>query len=211
MSVSALENENDISLENPTVKLREAAFFGSSEQRALTAAQKGTLTHKFLEKARFSQLDENALEASLSAEADLLCKQGVFTQDELKYIDINCLAEFFRREVGVRLLHAENVMRETSFIMRRSASELKPQWKDTDSWVIIQGMIDCYFPLKNEDGYVLLDYKTDRFRNEEDKKQRIEQYMKQINFYRCAIAESTGKSVKEAYICFLNEKNEIKV
>ena len=68
--------------------------------------------------------------------------------------------------------------------------------------MLVQGIIDCFF--EEEDGLVLLDYKTnriDRNRSFEEEAERLRRsYAKQIEIYSSALSEATGKKVKESYL-----------
>ena len=68
--------------------------------------------------------------------------------------------------------------------------------------MLVQGIIDCFF--EEEDGLVLLDYKTnriDRNRSFEDEAERLlRSYGKQIEIYSSALSAATGKKIKESYL-----------
>ena len=61
--------------------------------------------------------------------------------------------------------------------------------------IFVQGIIDAFF--YEEDGIVLLDYKTDRVR---DPSELTDRYRVQLAQYRKALERVTGKDVKETYI-----------
>ena len=60
---------------------------------------------------------------------------------------------------------------------------------------MIQGIIDMYF--ENEEGIVLVDYKTDRVKDVEEIKKR---YEVQLKYYKKAIEKMLGIKVKNTYI-----------
>jgi ATP-dependent helicase/nuclease subunit A len=60
---------------------------------------------------------------------------------------------------------------------------------------LIQGIIDVFF--EEEDGLVLLDYKTDSVKTGED---LVKRYKKQMELYKEAIERSRGKIVKKVYL-----------
>ena len=79
---------------------------------------------------------------------------------------------------------------------------------DGDQLVLIQGVIDAY--LEEEDGLVLIDYKTDRIPEGEDWKEfLLGRYQFQVDCYRQALEQVTGKKVKEAVIYSLEKQGEI--
>ena len=67
---------------------------------------------------------------------------------------------------------------------------------------LVQGIIDLYF--EEEDGVVLVDYKTDRV---ETAAELAERYRIQLQYYARAIRRISGKTVKEIliYSLYLSE------
>ena len=70
--------------------------------------------------------------------------------------------------------------------------------------ILIQGIIDVWF--EEEDGIVLLDYKTDRVRNASQLK---ELYHAQLDYYAQALEQLLEKPVKEKIIYSFALKEEI--
>ena len=58
--------------------------------------------------------------------------------------------------------------------------------------VLVQGIIDVYF--EEEDGLVVLDYKTDKVFHAQD---LVVRYRAQLEYYAQALERLTGKKVKE--------------
>lgn len=66
----------------------------------------------------------------------------------------------------------------------------------------MQGIIDVYF--EEEDGLVVLDYKTDRVRTADE---LVRRYQSQLTYYARALSQITGKAVKErSFIHLLLER-----
>ena len=65
----------------------------------------------------------------------------------------------------------------------------------SEQLVLVQGIIDLYF--EEDDGLVLLDYKTDAVK---EAKQLLDRYQTQMDLYARALAAATGKPVKEKLI-----------
>ena len=59
-------------------------------------------------------------------------------------------------------------------------------------FALVQGIIDVYF--EEEDGLVVLDYKTDKVYKIEE---LVEKYHAQLDYYGRALEQITGKKVKE--------------
>ena len=72
--------------------------------------------------------------------------------------------------------------------------------------LLVQGIIDVYF--EEEDGLVLLDYKTDKVSCEQE---LIDKYRVQLEYYAQALERLTGKDVKEKLIYSFALEKEIEV
>ena len=70
--------------------------------------------------------------------------------------------------------------------------------------VLVQGIIDAYF--QEEDGLVVLDYKTDRVSAPEE---LTERYHAQLDYYGRALEQLTQKKVKEKVIYSFALKEEL--
>ena len=68
----------------------------------------------------------------------------------------------------------------------------------------MQGIIDVYF--EEEDGLVVLDYKTDQVRQAEE---LVERYHAQLDYYAKALEQMTQKKVKEKVIYSFTLRKEI--
>ena len=76
----------------------------------------------------------------------------------------------------------------------------------SDELVLIQGIIDAY--MEEEDGLVLIDYKTDHVvRGRESL--LTERYGIQLEYYKRALEQMTGKKVTEKIIYSLTLQVEI--
>ncbi len=84
--------------------------------------------------------------------------------------------------------------REKPFVMGKPASEALAESKSQEM-LLIQGIIDVFF--EEEDGIVLMDYKTDRVKTAEELSER---YRKQMELYQEAIERALGSPVKERII-----------
>src|SRR5690625_6363860 len=88
-------------------------------------------------------------------------EREILTTEEAEVIDIGTIEAFYETEIAQMMINAETVYREVPFSLSLSANEVYASWtSDTDEKVLIQGVIDCLIPV--EDGWIILDYKTDR-------------------------------------------------
>lgn len=104
------------------------------------------------------------------------------------------ICKFLRSRLGYRMLRAQadgKLYREQPFVLAIPATRLKETFPEEET-VLIQGIIDAYFI--EEDGIVLLDYKTDSIASLDALWQR---YETQMDHYQEALERLTGKRVKE--------------
>ena len=159
-------------------------------------AARGTAIHRFLSLVDLDAVRQagGAVPEMLSAMRDRLVEQQVFTAEEGARISTEAVAAFFASDIGRRMLASPEVHRELDFNLCRR-----------DRSMILQGMIDCAF--REGDGWILLDYKTDRIRNEAD---FVEEYRPQLEWYAAALRELTGKPVKESWLYALSVDKAIR-
>ena len=174
----------------------DEAFFASDipafmSKSGMTAAQRGTAAHRFLQCCDFSQCKD------LRAEASRLVNEGKLTQEQVNAIDFALLRKFFDSELFSRIMKSENVEREYHFAVNISACEIDGELSDEfrDELVMVQGAVDCFFEENGE--IVIVDYKTDRV---SDEALLCDRYSAQLEIYRRAIEQSTEKIVKQCVL-----------
>ena len=148
------------------------------ETETLTAAQRGTVTHRVL-----GLLDETLLrDGKLDEALAQLQAQNLLTDAEKAVIRRDWLRHFFSSALGKRALASDTLRREWSFNLRGPYGSM------------IQGVIDLCFL---EDGqWVLADYKTD----DADGETLLRRYALQLRWYARALGDITGIPVKEAWL-----------
>ncbi len=182
------------------------SFFASSRPAfmnsgGLTAAQKGTLTHKFMQLCDVTDPD-------VKSQLERMRAEGKFSEAEIKELKADELEAFFASELCRRIQSAETVMREKKFAMLMSVTEAYPDLPAAfaDETIVVQGMLDLAFV---EDGeIVIVDYKTDRG---VDEAELAERHREQLSVYKTAMERCTNYKVKAAYIYSLPLKKAIKV
>lgn len=177
------------------------------KKRKMSSADKGTLYHKMLQIIDFSKCGDKS---GLDEEIKRLVELKVITETDLKKVRTELLGKFFESELGKQMIAYEKkggkIQKETYYMEAVPAELVNPQIKD-DSTVIMQGVIDAYF--KDEDGYILVDYKSDRVRagGEEN---AAKKHVSQIERYR-KVMEKNGCPVKKSYIVFLQTGRAVAV
>ena len=169
----------------------------------LSAAEKGTVTHRFMQYS-----DYGLASTDLETEIARLKTLGLFTVKEAAAINRESVKAFFKSDIYSRLAKSSNVLREKQFIVRfcdiAVDEALKEIYNDTDG--MLQGIADCLF--EEEDGYVLIDYKTDRVKTPEELLQR---YSAQLTLYKAAFDALLDKPVKSAFIYSFVLKDGIEI
>ena len=97
--------------------------------------------------------------------------------------------------LGQRILQSPRVHREVRFFMEYPAWEYDSTVTDRSAMVVLQGVADCV--LEEEDGLILIDFKTDRVQDMQELRRR---YGQQLRLYRRALEECFGKPVTETVI-----------
>ncbi|NLL69895.1 MAG: helicase-exonuclease AddAB subunit AddA, partial [Epulopiscium sp.] len=164
---------------------------------------KGTLFHFVLQHLQLH--DALDFQSILSQLQDMV-NQGLLTEEEKQVISISHLVSFSRSPLAERMRKALLLKKEVPFVMGVPVETLYSELQviSEEEFILVQGMIDCYF--EEEDGIVLVDYKTDFVPdgNIEIIKKR---YQIQMDLYTKAIEQITGKKVKEK-ILYLFSVNE---
>ena len=104
------------------------------------------------------------------------------------------ICNFLKSELGYRMVRADlpgKLKREQPFVLAIPAQRLKEEFPPEEK-VLIQGIIDVYFV--EDDGIVLLDYKTDSIESMEALWNR---YATQLDYYQEALERLTTLPVKE--------------
>jgi len=191
-TIEAVQIEKSTSIAGPLPQLVRKPLF-LQEQKSLSGAEAGTALHFVMQHLDF---DKGDLEGQLEA----MVEKDLLTRQQADSVDITKISRFLESPLGNRLMAAERVNREVPFQMELPCYELFEDMKDeifSGETVLLQGVIDCYF--EEEDGIVLLDYKTDRFPEGGTEVIR-DRYKTQIAYYARALELLTGKKVKDKYI-----------
>ena len=112
---------------------------------------------------------------------------GLLNQEKLKKFLDSPLGQLFAKAYKENTLY-----REQHFMQEVEYEKLFPEdGGDTVEKVILQGIIDAF--IMEEEGIILVDYKTDRVKDGEELRNR---YQKQIDLYSEALEQILGKKVK---------------
>ena len=176
-----------------TFRLRRPRFL--SEQK-MTAAERGSIVHLVMQHL---PLKPGTGRAEVEALLAMLVERRILTPQQRDAVATDSIAAFCRTALYERLCRADRVWREVPFSYGVPAAAAYPNAGGGEDVVLVQGVIDCLFP--EEDGLVLIDYKTDRA-VPEGWERAAEKHRFQLERYAEAIGDILGRTVKEAYVYF---------
>ncbi|MBQ8641682.1 MAG: UvrD-helicase domain-containing protein [Clostridia bacterium] len=173
----------------------------------MTAAQRGTATHMFLQFADFAALAENGVEAELAR----LTEHHFLEEKTAAGVYVTQLERFrqsdlFRRICTSPLCHREFRFNAPMDTCRFTEDPVLAEALRRDGIrLIVQGVVDCVF--RDEDGALtLVDYKTDRplaaeYKNPPLADERfIARHGKQLSYYREICGEMFGEEIRRTVI-----------
>lgn len=201
-ALNALEPRVRIAAQQGVAKLSEQDF-GETGKKAdwrqqqvkplrqqvqdIMGARWGTLLHRFL---RYAVAHDMTPEQTLEAMTE---NQLLDAEEEKSLADaLGGVQRFLDSDVYRRLRCSRRVLTEQRFTLLVDAQEIDPQAPPDAGRVQLRGIIDLAF--LEEDGWVLIDYKTDRA---EDVGLIADRYREQLAYYSRALSELTGIPVKE--------------
>ncbi|MCJ7498341.1 MAG: PD-(D/E)XK nuclease family protein, partial [candidate division Zixibacteria bacterium] len=158
----------------------------------------GNAVHRIFDYLIKEDPDEQLL--SLHAE-ETLEKQGISPTRKVELEEL--IQKFKKSDLYQHLKKAELKYSEVPFTINIAPDH--PLYAELDSHdsrpVILSGTIDLVF--KEADGWVVIDYKTDRPKNEKDYPKLAEVYQKQIAIYSQVWQEISGEQVKQSSLYFV--------
>lgn len=187
-SVSQIKSlQNGENIKKQSIGLEEISVDFAKNKQEITPARKGTLVHFVLQRLDFRK---NYTSKDLQEFVEQLVMKKIISDEEKESIDLSKIERFLQSEIYVRIKEAKKMEKEKAFCLRMKLEEFENQE------IAIQGMIDLYFVDKN-DQLVLVDYKTDFVKDENDLK---EKYFQQLEIYKKALETSLNRKVDEVYI-----------
>lgn len=175
------------------------------EQTKLRGASRGSAYHKLLELLDFrKEYEEDSLRIFLQE----LVRTKKMEPQMAECIQVADMLCFLESSIGKRMrqaAHQGKLKAEQPFVLGVDAKKVYPD-TETSETLLVQGIIDVYF--EEEDGLVVLDYKTDRVKHSQI---LVDKYKTQLQYYGEALRQLTGKHVKEMWIYAFALEEEIKI
>ncbi len=171
-------------------------LFMQEPKAELKGAAKGTLYHRIWENLDYAKIDTKE---QIEEQINKMRETGKLTKEEREVVWIPDFYRFAKSSLGERMKKAwekGQLYREQPFVIAIPASQIREEY-NTEEEILVQGIMDAYF--EEEDGIVLVDYKTDKIQKGGEK-ELIEKYKVQMQYYKNALEMITDKKVKEIYI-----------
>ena len=188
------------------VSLREAPAFTREHQR-LTGAERGTYAHTVLKELNLALLPRGNALAFVGEELSRMVREGLLSARQADAVSAEHIAAFFSTPLGLRLLNSPHIERELEFTANVDVERLP--LSGTGEQVLLQGVIDCCF-LEN-DGWILLDYKTDALLPHESPEEAAQKHARQLLLYADALSVLSGLPVREQYVVLLRAGTAVRI
>lgn len=188
---------------------------------AVSGSMRGSAFHKVMELFDFHELtrevnaDRQAAEALLLEQMERMRRTGRLSPDYSGAVSVPKLVDFLTGRAALRMAEAARagkLFKEQPFVMGIPASRLGSGFPEEET-VLVQGIIDVFF--EEEDGFVVLDYKTDAVSSAAE---LVKRYQVQLAYYSEALEQIygyepgvSGKPVKERVIYSFKLGEEITV
>ncbi|MBO5166603.1 MAG: helicase-exonuclease AddAB subunit AddA [Lachnospiraceae bacterium] len=160
------------------------------EKESVSGTTRGSAMHRIMELLDFTRSGWDV--SKITEMMEVFCEEGRLSGEYKEAIRVQKVADFMNAPLAKRMQQAAKagkLFREQPFVYGIPADRLS---FPTDETVLIQGIVDVFF--EEEDGLVLLDYKTDVIKRPEE---LIQRYKTQLDYYEEALESITGKKVKE--------------
>lgn len=172
--------------------------FIAGGREEITGGRRGSAYHRVMELMDFTiALKEGTMESDILAIRAQAVESRRIQAEDNKLVSDEKVIAFMHTELAKRMGAAQEkgkLHKEQPFMMGVKANAVKAEFPE-DEDILVQGVIDVYF--EEEDGLVLMDYKTDRVSEGEE---LIKRYQTQLEYYGQALERLTHKKVKEKLI-----------
>ena len=172
-------------------------------ETTLTAAEKGTAVHTALQFIDFARCGSPE---GIRAELARMEARGHLTAAQAAAVDPELIRNFFRSNVGRRVLKAEKIWRELRFSLLFGAEEFFDV--PPGEQIMVQGVVDCCFLA--DGALTIVDYKTDHV-TPDTLAARTAEYAPQLRVYAGALERLLSLPVREGVLFFLRSGREARI
>lgn len=181
------ENYTEILFPETDVKKEYIPSFIRTTEDAITATDRGSAYHKVMELIDFSDKD-------VKSQINKFVEKQLISKAWADSVNVTKIQKVLESKIGERMAKAQKngaLYKEQPFVLGIEANRVKPDYPK-EELLLLQGIIDVFFV--EEDGIILLDYKTDAIKTG---KELIDRYKVQLDYYQEALERIVGKKVKE--------------
>lgn len=173
----------------------------STGTQPLSATDRGSATHIVLEHLDFTKsADVDAIHRQIKN----MIEQNRLSETEGAAVDVSAIDWFLHTDVGQLLCKAGNrAQRELALYLAHPPDGMAGVPLDPMDHIMVRGRIDLLVP--EGEGWAIVDYKTDQVSGEA-LVHRANEYAMQLQLYRRAIVQITGKPVTRAVLVFLTAR-----
>jgi ATP-dependent helicase/nuclease subunit A len=169
---------------------RQAAF----GKQTVDGRTYGNAIHSAMQYLDFSACGD--LEG-IRREIHRLEQQRFLSADQAKMIQPELIHNFLCTPLGLKVSKCDQLIREFKFSILIDGAEYDPACAGEK--ILLQGVVDC--AIMEEDGIIVLDFKTDRV-TDENLDLRVSHYRPQVEAYAQALSRIYEMPVKEKYLYF---------
>ena len=166
-------------------------------QRPLTATERGVATHLVLQYMDFAK---GRSREGIRSEIERLCAARFLSRQEADAVNVSAIERLFSSPLGKRMLAAQDPLREFRFSLLLPADAVYPGAAGEE--LLLQGVVDCC--LREVDGLVIIDYKTDRVKTDAEIAARADLYRGQLTAYAAAMSRILDQRAKTCGLFFLS-------
>ncbi len=173
-------------------------FFSGISRGKVSSAERGTMTHLFLQFCDF----QYACKHGATEELHRLIHKGFLPKNASEFVYVNELEQFIGSDLFKKIISADRVIREQRFNLKLSADSFTQNdellEKMQGEGLAVQGVIDLIL-INPDQSISLIDYKTDRLFGKEltdkslAKKKMQERHGLQLSYYAKAAELLFGK------------------
>lgn len=182
------------------------------EEKKDRGTARGLILHRVMQSIDFAEVDSHL---AIQTQLDGMVEHEILLAEEREIVEETKILKFFESDIGKRVLKAKRVQRELAFNMRYPASRVFPEAGEygLEDDILLQGVMDLV--AEEEDGFLLLDYKTDRSVEDFNNPHSLsyQKYAKQLSLYKMALEKLGGKKVNlvALYLFASDEVKEMEV
>jgi len=169
------------------------------KERPLTADERGTAVHTVLRHLPWQGDPAEVLRD--------LVERRLLTAEQGASVDLQMIRRFQTSQLAKELSGIDRMERELRFSIAVPARDYYPQAAAEDK-IMLQGVVDLF--AEDEDGIVVVDFKTDRV-TDETLPAKAEQYRPQLETYSRALEKIYEKPVKRRVLYFLQTGQSVEL